>query len=500
MPDELRATIVDPADLVLYDEARRCLRADAFRAAYVMSWIAAAAGILGKLRTMAGLHAALGAFVRDFETKQATGTAKDAKLVDEAFRVGFIDATERTALDGMRSLRNQYGHPTAASPSREAAEHALHVAVTAVLAKLPLVMHGAAKDLAQRIATDRHLVPHDEAAVEGFIETRAAVVHRDARRLFIRELLSGAQAQLGDPNGELLADRSIRMATLSLRSWREPLTPPRWDVDRLQQDFPAATTDALTDTDVWPLVESEDRDRLLSRCLDFDTATAFTRAPGRLLARADALAAGGLLTDAQKERVRSALDATEPLRLLGSGVRYEHVARAIVKRLDNGSFRVAGEGVDLLRSTDDDALAGLDDDLQFELGRSLAYAANQNTFAAVNEVESITGHLQRWPEAFRRGVVIGALAGRWMPLRHEETSKAGMRIALTDGGGGLAQVALDALTPEKTEAMPSPSLMAELRAILEAEVPTRAVEKLTEFLDRVDAGRSAPPTGLVSLD
>lgn len=488
MADDPRDSIIDPADHVLYDEVVRCLQANAFRAAYVMSWIAAAEGILGKLRTMASLHAALGTFVGDFEAKQRAGTAKDAELIDRAFDVGLIDGPERIQLNAMRDLRNQYGHPTSASPNREMALHALRTTVNAVLAKPALIMHGGATDLARRAATDRHLVPADAAAIDSFVATRAAAIHADARPVFVRELLAGAGSQLGDPNGEMLVDRCIRMTTRALALWAEQLSPPTWNVDQLQLDWPAVAADALCDPEVWPLIEPEDRNRLLSRCLDPAIAASFSRTPGRLLARADTLWASDLLSDAQVDRVRTALGAADPWRLLGADVRYEHVARAIVGRLDNGAFNVAGEGVELIRSTDDALLAALDEGLQFEIGRALAYAANRNTFSAINEIESMLGFLDRWPIALRRGVVVGGLTGMWMPLRHEETSKVALRLALSDEGGDLAQAAIDELTPEKLEGLASPSLVASLRTILGSAPATPAVEKLTEFLDRVEAG------------
>jgi len=492
--DELRDSVVDPVDLVLYYEARRCLNADAYRAAYVMSWIAAAEGILGKLRTMATHHAALGTFVGEFEAAQRAGTAKDAELVAAASKFGLIDDPERIALEAMRDLRNQYGHPTAASPDRATAEHALRTAVTAVLAKPPLMTHGAAKELAKRAATDRHLVPADEPAIKAFTTDRAAVIHRDARPIFVRELMAGADERLQDPNGEMLAERCIRMTTIAIQNWAEPLLPPRWNVDQLQQNYPAAVADAFADPAIWPLLAPEDRDRLLSRCLDDATAAAFTRTPGRLLARADDLWASGFLAGTQETRVRAALESADPRRLLGSGVRFEHVAHVIVRRLDGRSFPVTSEGVQLLRSTKDHVLARLDDNLQFELGRALAYAANRNAFDAINEIEAMTDNLPRWPAALRRGVVVGGLTGKGKSLHHVETSKAALRLALTDPDGDLAQAALDALTSEKTEGRPKPSLVDELRAILDNAAPSPAVEKLATFIERVEPpARHLPP-------
>jgi len=128
--------------------------------------------------------------------------------------------------------------------------------------------------------------------------------------------------------------------------------------------------------------------------------------------------------------------------MLCSSVWFEHVAHAIVRRLDGPSFQAVGAGVGLLRSTEDDVLARLDDDLQFELGRALAYAANRNTFAAINEIEGMTHNLPRWPAALRRGVVVGGLTGEGMSLCHVETSKAALRAVVAAAGPGPRRVDL----------------------------------------------------------
>jgi hypothetical protein len=483
--DKLRDTIVNSDDLILYDEAKLCLKANANRAAYIISWIAAAEGLLGKLREMAVLHAALGEFVGNFEAAQQSGTARDSDLIAKAFEIGLISKPERIELDAMRELRNQYGHPTATAPTHTSAEHALHTAVSAVLAKPPLIMHGAAKDLAARASTDRHLVPQDEEAIDAFMTTRAAVMHEAARPVFIRGLLNGASEQLRDVNGELLAERCLRMAVIALQEWSDPLVPPRWNIDKMQQRFPAVAADVFSDPVVWRLVQAEDQDRILSRCLDHTVGAEFTTAPGRLLARADRLdATEGLLTAAQQARVREVLESEDPWRVLSSGVRLENVARAVIHALASSLFKIAGEGVNVFRAIRRDDLGQLDKDLQRELGTTLAYAANNNTFAAINEVETMAADPDIWPADLRAGVVVGGLVGKSFPLMHPRTSKAALRLALADTEGNFAQDAIDALNLESRDILPY--ALPEVRSILDNEDPTPAVAKLEAFLDRIE--------------
>ena len=61
---------------------------------------------------------------------------------------------------------------------------------------------------------------------------------------------------------------------------------------------------------------------------------------------------------------------------------------------------------------------------------------------------------------------------------------AAFRLALADSTGQLAAAALDGLTPDRLESVPLPSLVKDLRALLESTPPSSAVPTLTEFLDR----------------
>lgn len=486
MTDELRDAILNPDDRVLYDEAQLCLSANADRAAFIISWIAATEGILGKLRIMAQHHSALGTFLRSFEAAQQSGTAKDSDLVSKAFEVGLITKTERIELDALRDLRNQYGHPTATAPSHASAVHALRTAVGTVLSKPPLLMHGAAKELAKRVSTDRHLVPQDEGAIDKFTLSRVGVIYEDARPLFIRELFAGAHEQLSYVNGEQLAERCLRIITVALREWAEPLTVPKWNVDGIQQAYPSAAADVFSQPGVWQLIQEEDQDRILSLCLDSSIGDKFTIEPSRLLERADHLDMKGLLTKSQQERMRTAFLAANPWRLIFTKVRIEHAVRAIIRELSDTSFTAANDGVKAFRAMRRDDFGQLDRNLQRELGMKLAYAAQNNAFAAINEIESMATEPEVWPTDLRAGVVIGGLIGKWHPLPHQRTSKAALRLALADTEGTLAQDALDALTPKMRGTLP-PALP-ELRSVLDNEPSTPAAEKLREFLDRIEYG------------
>lgn len=482
---DLRGQVVDGSDLILFDEVVTCLAAGADRAAFIMTWIAAAEGLLSKLRQMADLDGELGSWVKAFEKTQEVGAAKDADLVLKAESIGFLTKAEAISLSGMREHRNLYGHPTASSPRHTEAVAALDTVVSAVLAKPPFIRHGGARALAKRVVEDPHFLP-SAATVESFTE-RTDLIDMAARPAFITELLKGADGHLAAMNHQDRTDRCSEVAASALRRWAPDLSASEWKIDDLQQSMPAATSDMVARPGVWELLSSDDQDRIMSHCLDPASGRQFLWEPARLLARADGLAAIGLLRDEHERQLDEVLRRADPRTLHASGVRFRHAARRICDLLDSGSYRKINDGVDVLRTVDRDELAGLELALQRELGLRLGYGANSGGFTAQNEIGDIPDCLDRWPLELLRGVVAGGLAGEYRPLANEATARRAALVALTDPTGDLAQAALDHLGEDHSQFMASRDTVASVREILDAAPSNLAKDKLIDFLDRVAA-------------
>lgn len=479
----LRDEVVEDSDLVLFDETVRCLEAGADRAAFIMVWIAAAEGLLTKVRQMADLDAELGSWVKAFEKSQEVGSAKDAELVDKAASMGFLTKAEAVSLNAMRDHRNLYGHPTAASPRHAEAEAALDTVVAAVLSKAPLIRHGGARALANRVVEDPHFLP-SAATVESFTE-RTDLIDEAARPGFITALLKGADGHLAAMNKQDRADRCGDVAASALRRWEPDLSSPTWKIDELQQTMPAATADVLARPGVWELVSLDDRDRIMSQCFDKANGRQFLWEPARLLARADGLRGAGLLSEEHERQLDEILGRADPRTLHSAGVGFTHVARRISDLLGHDSYKAINEGADVLRTVDREELHGLPAEDQYELGLHLGYGANRGGFTAKNEIGSMPEDLDRWPHEMLKGVVAGGLAGRFRPLGDESTAKRTMRLALTDPTGDLAQAALDHLDDDHSQYMASRDTVAALREILDEAPSSAAKDKLADFVDCV---------------
>lgn len=428
--DSIRQRIDQDADLVLFDEAVTCHNGGAYRAAYVFAWIAAAEGLLNKLDTMGAAQADIGAFVKRFRAEQDAGSGKDASLLDQAAKAGFVDATEYKALDGVRQLRNQYGHPTAAAPTATAAAAAIELAVGAVLAKPALLLHGGARQLAERIGTDPHYIPDDAQAIAGWTVARAPLIAEAARPVFIRTLVEQHAANLGQID-EALSERCRIVAATALAEWGSDLTEGRWAVDALQQAHGPSAAAVFGSAGVWELLGEDDHYRILSRCLDIPTMATDPKLTNRLLTRAFELHVGGTLNELETKLVADRVQAIDGSWLVSAGAPVDLLLGKAAGFLNHSSFDENKSGTRILDAIPKSVLATADDAALAEAGAALACAARQNAFVAINLIGEVVRQPDDWPQPFRAALAVHGAIEPWL-FHDEYTARQAMLLGLHD--------------------------------------------------------------------
>lgn len=428
--ESIRKRIDHEADLVLFDEAVTCHNGGAYRAAYVFAWIAAAEGLLNKLDTMGETQADIGTFVKKFKAQQDAGSAKDATLLDQAAKVGFVDATEYKALDGLRGLRNQYGHPTATAPTPTAAAAAIGLAVDAVLAKPALIQHGGARQLAERIGTDPHYIPDDAQAIAGWTVARAPLIADGARPVFIRTLVEQHAANLGQID-EALSERCRLVAATALLKWGSDLTEGRWAVDTIQQAHGLSAAAVFSSSGVWELLGEDDQYRVLSRCLEIPTMATDPKLTNRLLTRAFELHAAGTLSELQTKLVADRVQAIEENWLVSAGAPVDLLLSKAAGFLNDSSFDENRRGTRILAAIPKSVLATASDAALAEAGAGLACAARQNAFVAINLSGEVARQPDDWPQPFRVAFAVEGAIEPW-PFHDEYTARQAMLLGLHD--------------------------------------------------------------------
>lgn len=428
--DSLRERIAEKADAVLFNEAVTCHDGGAYRAAYVFAWIAAAEGLLSRLDTMGAAQADIGAFVKKFKAEQEAGTAKDVALLVKALSVGFIDTTQYKALDAVRQLRNQYGHPTAAAPSATAAAASIELAVLAVLAKPALLQHGGARQLAEQIGSDPHYIPNDAEAIVGWTVARAPLVADAARPVFIRTLVEQHAKHLGQLD-EVLSERCRLVAATAVTEWEPDLTDARWGIDALLKGHGISAAAVFSTAGAWQLLGDDHRYQILSRCLEIPTSQSDPKLTSQLLTRAFELHSEGNLNRLQAALVAERVQAIDGTWLVGAGAPVDLLLGKAAGYLNDGSFKENQRGTRILEALSKHVVATASEPALAEAGAALARAAHRNAFVARNLVREVVGQPGDWPQAFRVALAVEGATQPWL-FYDEWAARQAMLLALDD--------------------------------------------------------------------
>ncbi|RKT79217.1 hypothetical protein DFJ68_2681 [Terracoccus luteus] len=255
---DARRRVSGEDDLILLNECQLCYEAGAWRAAYVMAFLAAIEALEARLKQMAVGHTALG---QGLAAALKSGSSKEAELIDLAAKHEFFTSNEKKRLHSIREMRNDYAHASHLSPQAYEVEIAVRTAIDLVLTREAQVLPGRAKALANELATDIHRLAPGEEAEKRFAKETAPVVHRTARAVMFRELL----ARHGDADAIAgsLASRVVRVARHLLDIWRPDLAGAEWHLGEILAESPGPLAEALLRPEVWLLVPVDFRSRVV---------------------------------------------------------------------------------------------------------------------------------------------------------------------------------------------------------------------------------------------
>ncbi|MCW3820191.1 hypothetical protein ONA91_37755 [Micromonospora sp. DR5-3] len=257
--DEVRRQVLQEDDLILLQECRLCYEAGAWRAAYIMAFLAGMEGLERRIDEMAVGDAALG---RGLRQARESPSSKEASLIDLAAKHEFLTDNEKKRLHAVREMRNDYAHASQLSPKAYEVEVAVRTVVDLVLARPSQVLPGRARALARELATDVHRLPPGVDAEKRFVAEVAPRVHRSARAVMLKELLQSRE-ETGQLNRNLTA-RVVNVARQMLATWRPDLgVAAGWNLDRLLSESPAMAAKVLIHPEVWSLVPTDYRSRVL---------------------------------------------------------------------------------------------------------------------------------------------------------------------------------------------------------------------------------------------
>ncbi len=427
----LRNRILDEADRVIFDEAIRCLSAEALRAAYIMTWVSVAESLKRKFMVMAQRDSEMGRVLGRIEAIERQDRPIDKFLLASAEGVGLITNEETRKLEHMREMRNIYAHPTEAGPGREELVAALTIAVEAVLSKPPLLRYGYATGLMVSLFENRHFLDDVPERIRDYAVGVSRRLHPDVIPFLFQKLAERVELVMDDPESAMYLRRGLEFGAAILGEVHPVLSDEKWSIIELIQRYPRGSALLFSVPVVWPALPDQARDMVLGNLVEPAKGTAILPPTALGLRKGCALDAGALLTTRQSERLKKAVSRGPYSVLKEAEIPLSDYVLRLIEDLRSHDWYVQNPAAGTLHDAGPLQVARLDPEVQEQVGRNVLQAADGKARSAESLILSIIRDHEVWPRGFVEGLVLECLVNDGMKFRLKERHLANaLRIAL----------------------------------------------------------------------
>lgn len=415
--DNLRKRVSESEDILLFDEAVKCLSAGAYRAAYIVTWICVAESIRNRFVSMSRRDAEIGKIVGQIENAEKNDRPTDRLLLDKAFELGIITFDEKEKLDHMRVMRNIYAHPTGAGPTNVEVLAALTIAVDAILSKPPLMHHGYVQNILKSLFEDIHYLDDVPILIREFATGVARRVHPDVMPYLLENLLQRLEQTMDDPALALFRRRGLEFGTTVLTELRLNLSDGKWNIVQIVQKYPVASSTILSTPDVWPLLPKQAKDMVLGRLAEPVRDNEIQPPTSIGLQRLQTLAQASLLSKRQRDRVIACTERAPYPVLRAAGIHLKAYSQRIIPDLASHNWYIQNPACDALLDAGKRECNRLDKGTQEQLGRNVLQAADGQATHAENFIVQIIQSNDVWPRAFVEGIILEPLVNEKLEFR-----------------------------------------------------------------------------------
>ena len=423
-------TILAEPDKPLFREAVVAARANAFRASYVMIWLACAESLKRRFRDV-GQRDAVGKKVAgDISSKERQHKSVDKFVLDKAKEYGFVSDSEHDELNYVYDRRCVYAHPYEEAPTAEQLSHAADAVTRSVLSRPVRLRHNYGERLRESLTADLNFLDDHPPAVEAFAHDTVLRLDQGVHGWFLEKYWSVLESLADDPTVALFARRGewFSIAFLTKRGCSALFSEDEWHV--LVGQFPKALARVCAHPRVFRCIGERAQDSLVGVLLHEAT----TRPS--ILTRLESLASDEVLTPRQDGRFREHVMSLDVERVGATRLKLATCFRRIIRALKERDWYVQNPAVALVVSWGPEQVAQLSDAEAVELGRNILQAAEGNANGASRFLFDMSRSPTLWPLGLVRGVLLESFVNEEKEIRFKEkhldqvlTSVGGLRSA-----------------------------------------------------------------------
>lgn len=463
--------ILSAEDYPLYDDAVEAGKAGAFRAAYVMLWLACAESLKRRFREAQKRDGAAGKIVGDIEAKERDHRAVDKFVLEKAHEYGFISDSGLTVLNHVYEMRCIYGHPYEEAPSQEQVSHAAAVVVEHVLSKPVKLRHGFGKQLLKSLLEERSFLDDQQTAVEAFAKDILPRIDESIHGWLLDNYLEELEKFSGDSSMAAFSRRGIWFSrTMLLEVGVDIFSHEDWH-DRTSK-FPKVLMRVCGIAGVFKEIGKRAQDSLVGLIL----VESGTRAS--VLKHLERLNNSGALTKRQRERFVEHVSKMEINAIRSAGLSTLTCYEKLIDAMKSNNWYVQNPAIDLIISNGPEQVAELDIDQQENIGRNILQAGEGKAGSANLFLEKLSDDGNAWPYDVVRGIVLETFVNEKNEIRFKKRR--------------LSEVlaALNSLKPIKRR-----KLVTELIKAIDAGSPKHSWLDRDDFQGIIDSLSDYPWTG-----
>ncbi len=396
--EHLSHRIINTEDKLLFREAIGSARSGAFRAAYIMTWLAAAESLKRKFREIAVRDAAAQRVVGEIQQREAAHQSIDMYLLTQSRGYGLITDAEHQKLEAIYSGRCLYGHPYEQQPSSAALVAAATDVIESILSKPTRLRHGYLSQQIDSLVRLRGFLDDREPSVKAFAAEIIEKCDEGLYLWFLQDYWKRVAPLFSDPSNEVEQRRAIWLSAAIVERLYKQLEG-NWDVITDLTTYPKMLAEILAVPRVFGQISDHAKQIVVSNLL----ASADTSS--KSLLPLEQLDDKHLLDAQQKTKFLEGLAQLPLLILAQSGIKASYFVHRIIAELKSYTWPRQNTAILVIKNIGLNQVGSLAAETQRELGANVLQAAEGSSKEAGRFVNEVGRATIPWPSAFIEGMV-----------------------------------------------------------------------------------------------
>jgi len=407
-------------DRPLLEEALVAAEHGAFRAAYIVTWLACAESFRRRFREAKVRDANAAKIHGEIERKENNHQSVDLYLLGKAVEYGFVTDVGKTQLQHIYDMRCVYGHPYEEAPGREQVEAAVYTVVDLVLSRPFLLRHGFLVKLLDDMTGDVAFIDDLEKAVEKFADEMIPRIDDGLKEWLLVKYWGMVESMVGDPSLSLYTRRARWFSQRllgSIAAEDERWTTIDW-VGHCQK-FPSNVSWVLTRPTIFDRLSERIQDYVVGKIIEL------SKESPRLLSRLELLRKHNKLKVRNIEKVDNRVADLSSAELGSSGLPLSLSFDAIIRWLKSRNWPTQAPAVRHVTQRGKYDIALLTPERQEILGRNILQAADGSERTAQTLLCAIAEDTEPWPPDFIGGIVKECFMNEAVKFDSRHTSTTG---------------------------------------------------------------------------